>query len=647
MSRWQKIAVLVVIVIALVAGGWFAFLRFFGDDAEDVTAGVENEFVAVTRGTIMTTVNASGNIVYPDQVDLAFSVTGDLRELVVAVGDAVSAGDPLAYLDDTELQDTVRRQQANLRVAELNLEKLLAPAATEDVRKAELTLLEAETKLAEVEEGPTQQDLNQAEANERSAQVAYDEAVKALENLRNPVPGAVQAAQNKVANAESTLAQAQANLDALQAGGSAAKLQAAENALNAAQNRVESEKVRVRTDIAQFESELKEAREHWERAESRLRDDDSDDNRKERDIALRDYNEVRERVEPEISIRQAELSDSPPPGTKVGELTAAVRKAQLDLESVQVSGAEELDAARRSVYLATQSLEISRRELDDLLNPSQDDLTIAEQQVESKRLSLENMRQTLADLRQGPDPDDLAGARNDVERARLDLQRVQAGANAQEVELQQIQVERAQLDLEIAQRNLADTVLRAPFTGLVAAVEGIVGQSVGNKVVTLVRADRIEMRANVNEADVSTIQVGQKAEVTTYASPDVVIPGTVETISPTSIDQQGVVLYPITIRLEPGAQSLRGGLSANAIVEVSTRDNVLLAPTRAIRREENDRVVYVRLAGDELERRVVEIGVRSSDVTEILSGVSEGEEVAIPVRAGGNLSGGGIDVRTR
>ena len=114
-----------------------------------------------------------------------------------------------------------------------------------------------------------------------------------------------------------------------------------------------------------------------------------------------------------------------------------------------------------------------------------------------------------------------------------------------------------------------------------------------------------------------------------------------------SENQQGVVLFPINIRLEPGDQHLRGGLSANAMIEVSSRENVLLVPNRAIRREGEERVVYVRLDGDELERRVVEIGVRDSEVSEIVSGVSEGEVVAIQSRTGGSIGGGGIDIRTR
>ena len=360
--------------------------------------------------------------------------------------------------------------------------------------------------------------------------------------------------------------------------------------------------------------------------------DSADNSRHELEEAQRNFDEVEARVDPELSLRHAELSDNPPPGTIVGELTAKVREAESNLESVRVSVDSELQAAKRKVASAMDSLEIAEDELSALQQPTADKVEEAENKVENARTELESAQQK---------------ADNDIERARLDLDIVRAGAASQEVELQQLQVERAQLSLEIAKRNLNQAVLRAPFAGVVAAVEGSVGQKTGTKVVTLVRADRIEMRASVDEADVSSIRVGQPVEVTTYASPDVKISGTVETISPTSVEQQGVVLYPITIRLEPRDQSLRGGLSANASIEVSSRDDILLLPNRAIRREGDERVVYVRQEGDELERRVVEIGVRDSEVSEIVSGVSEGEEVAIQLRTGGNIGGGGIDIRTR
>ena len=617
MARWLKIVILVVILVALIVGGRFAFLRFLGGDSAESQMVQETEFVTVTRGTIMTTVNASGNIVYPEQVDLAFSVSGDLREMVVAIGDAVEKDAPLAYLDDLELRDAVLREESNLRTAEINLEKLLAPPPSEDVRKAELTLESAES---------------QAEASLRSAGDALEDAEKALDALLNPDEAAVKAAEKKVADARNALAQAEESLVALRAGGSKAKVQAAENTLQEASNRLEAEKQRVRTDIDRYSNELDEARKRLERAQRSFNDDDSEENGRTRDDAQRNFNEVKARVDPELSIRNAELSDIPPPGTVVGELTAKVREAKSKLASVRVSVDSDEQGAERGVTSAMDSLEIAKDELSALQQPTADKVEKAEDKVENARTELESAQQK---------------ADNDIERARLDLDIVRAGSASEEVELQQLQVERAQLSLEIAKRNLNQAVLRAPFAGVVAAVEGSVGQKTGDKVVTLVRADRIEMRASVDEADVSSIRVGQPVEVTTYASPDVKISGTVETISPTSVEQQGVVLYPVTIRLEPGDQSLRGGLSANALIEVSSRDDILLLPNRAIRREGDERVVYVRQEGDVLERRVVEIGVRDSEVSEIVSGVCEGEEVAIQSRTGGNIGGGGIDIRTR
>ena len=255
MARWQKIVILVVILVALIVGGRFAFLRFLGGDSGESQVAQETEFVTVTRGTIMTTVNASGNIVYPEQVELAFSVSGDLREMVAAVGDAVEKDAPLAYLDDLELRDAVLREESNLRTAEINLEKLLAPPPSEDVRKSELALEAAES---------------QAEASKRSARDVLEDAEKTLDALLNPDEAAVKTAVKKVADASSALAQAKESLAALSAGGSEARVLAAENALQEASNRLDEEKVRVRTDIEEYINELDDARRGLEQAQQKL-----------------------------------------------------------------------------------------------------------------------------------------------------------------------------------------------------------------------------------------------------------------------------------------------------------------------------------------------------------------------------------------
>ncbi len=671
MARWQKIALLMAIVAALLVVVRVVVWPRITGPSDDAVQVAEVEFVTVSRGTIMTTVNATGSIVYPEQVALGFATSADLREILVAVGDEVAEGAPLASIDDTDLRVAVQEREADLRTAEVNLERL-ERSRPEDIRAAEIAVVDAETKLAELLEGPTQTEINDAETAVISAEATYDSAVKALTVLRNPEESDVEAARNEVKNAEASLSATQESLDALRAGGSEARIQAAANALLLARNRYHEERERINDGIKNLVEELKDTEERAEgdydnikeeiknlveelgNAEGRLKnakeayeESDNASTRTKLEDAQEDYDEIKQEAEETVDELLLQLLPNPPSGTTAGELLGAVREAQYSYDNAQVSTTDTQDAAQRDVESATRNLTAAQDKLDALLNPSAEDITAAEREVESARLSLENAQRRRTELLEGPKSEDVAKARNELELKRLDLEDKRTGASAQDLELERLKVERAQRSLETAQQDLADATLRAPFAGVVATVEGNVGQEPEAVVVTLVRTERVEMHARVDEADVGSVAKGQPVIVTTYASPDVKIPGVLETISPISTTEQGVVLFPITIRLEPGDQRLRGGLSANALIEVSSRENVLLVPNRAVRREGDERVVYVRQEGDALERRVVEIGVRDSEFSEIVSGVSEGEEVAVPSRAGGSIGGGPVDIRTR
>ena len=671
MVRWQKIALLIVIVAVLIIAGRFVVFPRLTGSSGDAAVIQETEFVTVSRGTIVTTVNASGSIVYPEQVGLGFSTSADLREIFVAVGDEVAEGAPLASIDDIDLRLMVQEKEADLRTAEVNLERL-ERTRPEDIRAAELAVADAETKLAELLDGPSQTEVNDAETAVISAEVAYDRALKALAALRSPEESDIAAARNEVKNAEAALSAAQENLDALRAGGSEARIQAAANALLIAQNQYHDERERIKEGIENLVEELEDPEEPAENQYDNIKEEieslvtelanaerelksakeaheaiDSSSTRSKLEDAQEDYDKIKEEAEEKVDELVLQLLPNPPRGTTAGELLGAMREAQHSYDSARVSVTDDDQAAQRNVESAMRTLTAAQDKLAALLNPSPEDITAAEREVQSARLGLENAQGKRDEILEGPKSEDVAKARNELELKRLDLQDKRTGASAQDLELERLKVERAQRSLETAQQDLAEATLRAPFAGVVATVEGTVGQEPDAVVVTLVRTERVEMHARVDEADVGSVAKGQPVVVTTYASPDVDIPGTVETISPISTTEQGVVLFPITIRLEPGGQRLRGGLSANALIEVSSRENVLLVPNRAIRREGEDRVVYVRQEGDALERRVVEIGVRGSEVSEILSGISEGEEVAVTLRAGGSIGGGPVDIRTR
>ncbi len=645
-ARWQKIALLIVVLAALAAAGRFVVFPRLTGGSGDAVAVEETTFVIIGRGTLKSTVTASGSIVYPEQVALGFPVSADLREILVAVGDQVAEGAPLASIDDTDLRVIVREREADLRTAELNYEKLAEPARAEDVRTKELAVADAEARLAELLDGPEQTAVNDAETAVLSAQVAYDRASASLQALLNPKESDVAAARNEVKNAEASLAAAQENLDALRAGGTNARIKSAENAMRIANNRLNEERERIKTKIDDLLEELEDAEERLVDAKE---DNDQQDNaftRRALEEAQEDYDEVKERVDEEVAELEQQLLPGPPSDTTAAELTGAAREARLAYENARVSAMDGEEAAQRSVESAARTLTAAKDRLDALLNPDAADVTLAEKEVESARLTLENAQDNRNEVLEGPKSDEVERARNDLELKRLDLQETRAGAASEDLELEGLKVERARRNLEAAQQDLADATLRAPYAGVVAEVQGNVGQKPGAVVVTLVRTDRVEMHARVDEADVTSVMKGQPVSVTLFAAADATFAGTVDTISPVSTTEQGVVLYPITIRLEPGDPRLRGGLSANATIEIASRNNILLVPNRAIRREGDERVIYVRQSGNILERRVVEIGVRDNEYSEIVSGVSEGEEVAILPRTGGTI-GSGFDVRTR
>ncbi len=88
---------------------------------------------------------------------------------------------------------------------------------------------------------------------------------------------------------------------------------------------------------------------------------------------------------------------------------------------------------------------------------------------------------------------------------------------------------------------------------------------------------------------------------------------------------------------------LPAGLTANVVITIAQKENVLNLPSRAVRRQGRDQVVSVVAPGGKTEIRVVRTGVTSDTAVEIVEGLSEGEQVLIPTTTARQPSvGGGI-----
>lgn len=205
-------------------------------------------------------------------------------------------------------------------------------------------------------------------------------------------------------------------------------------------------------------------------------------------------------------------------------------------------------------------------------------------------------------------------------------------------------VSEAQVDVSTA--RLERTILRAPFDGVVAEINGELGEYVTPSPVGVATPPTIDLiddsclyiSAPIDEVDAPAVVEGQSAVVTMDAFADQDFPGVVRRVAPYVLDQEKQA-RTVEIEVEitgRGDKRLLPGYSADVEVLLATRDDVLRIPTQAIL--EGSRVMVLNGAGL-LESRDITRGLTNWEFTEILDGVSEGELLVLSVDREGVTDG--------
>ena len=208
-------------------------------------------------------------------------------------------------------------------------------------------------------------------------------------------------------------------------------------------------------------------------------------------------------------------------------------------------------------------------------------------------------------------------------------------------ELARNALERAQKDLALTDEQLTKTIVRAPFNCTVLARPVSVGQAVsgsggfnsGTEVLTIADLNNMVINAQVNQADVPRLKVGEVVEVTVEAVPGLKANGTVERISPQATIKNNIKGYPARILLKNVDPRVRPGMTANVKIPVASADNVVAVPLAAVFTEKGgedgqmERFVFIK-QGEDFEKRNVKVGVSDYFYAEIQSGLKEGEIVS-------------------
>lgn len=205
----------------------------------------------------------------------------------------------------------------------------------------------------------------------------------------------------------------------------------------------------------------------------------------------------------------------------------------------------------------------------------------------------------------------------DVQKATIAAK--SAGVKSYEANVQNV---RAQLD---------KTTLYSPIAGVITKQDAKVGEIVGanTKIVSIISATEFDIEANVPEADIAKLRVGDPARITLDAyGDDVVFDAKVVAIDPAETTIEGVATYKTTLKFSHGDTRIKAGMTADIDILTAQRENVIFVPQRAVITRDGEKFVRIEIGEVEPEERKVETGLRGSygDI-EIISGIEEGEKV--------------------
>jgi len=212
--------------------------------------------------------------------------------------------------------------------------------------------------------------------------------------------------------------------------------------------------------------------------------------------------------------------------------------------------------------------------------------------------------------------------RTQMEAAR---QQYEAAKNGAAQQYQSLQAARARVAL--ARKSLSDTVVRAPFNGVVAERLVAAGDYVtrGMKVAVVVRVNPLRVQLTIPEQFVSAVAVGQPVTFEVDAYPNRTFEGRVKYVSPALQAAQRALTVEAVV--PNGAGELKPGLFATARIEQPARTPATLVPAKAIQTTAGTSRVFV-VNGDHVEERIVTTGETVGDLVEITKGVTAGERVA-------------------
>lgn len=560
-----------IIIIIAVGGSAYAYLK--------PESQPEYTTEAAVRQDLLQTVAATGSVQGAEEIELNFETVGILAELNVEKGDSVSAGDTLAKLSARNQENAVAEARANMQAAQATLDKLIAGASAEDIAVSQ----EAVTQ-AEVSYDNTVQELDNLKSKLATDEQTYrDEVESKVLDYTSAKSSAINTMSSELFDAETALSRVEDVLEN-------------EDAQNTLGSRDVITKYTAQHTYDTGVAELDKAMTDLAVAKQTKSDQDIS-------AALDQSIAVLIAVSDALSKTYTMLVNTPD-STKYTETEIATDKTNIKSDQATVS------SSISTVQSANDALDSASSLLTTAKNNLQTFLASKQQQIDAAEGAIRSAERSLA-----------------VAKSQLKLK--QAPARSEDIALQRAKVAQVRAALSRARSTLDQMTIMAPVEGQITKVNYDVGEktNLSRPVMTLIGESGLEIEVDIPESDIAKVEVGQTATITLDAfGSDREFIGRVTFIDPAETVISDVVYYQVKVTFDKIEADIKPGMTANIDIVTAEKDGVLVVPTRAIKRN-GEKFVEVLVNGQVIEKQVT-TGLRGDGgLTEIISGLDEGDQV--------------------
>lgn len=339
-----------------------------------------------------------------------------------------------------------------------------------------------------------------------------------------------------------------------------------------------------------------------------------------------------------LQTRQTEIN------SQINQAEARLRQAVAQLEQAKARIPRDIRQTQSQITAAESRLQLAKQRRDrnkylveeGAINQDQYDEALNEYQNAQANLAELKYRREQLESTGNPEINRLESA---VAEARLALAQNRDSAQDQ-IEALQAAVEASQAALGQVEVQFGDTIITAPFTGIVTqryAIEGAFvtpttsasASASASATSILALAQGLEIVAEVPEVDVGQLKPGQKVEIVADAYPDQVFLGEVKRIAPEAVVEDNVTSFEVRITLLSGQDQLRSRMNVDVTFIGQELQDTLVVPTVAIVTQAGETGVMILNAENKPEFKPVTIGLTLRDKTQILEGLTTQERVFI------------------